>query len=501
MKSLIRKHTVLAILTASLFPLALTVAARPVTVTVKARQPGAEIPPDFLGLSYETSSLLPDTNGVHYFRPGNKPLIAIFKTIGVRSLRIGGNSVDATNVPMPSLQDVKTFFQFARAAGVRVIFSVRLEESQEHRALPASSPASNAQYAAQIAKLVHDHYADVLDNFAIGNEPYYYPDYAVYSRKWKAIHDAILAEDPEATFSGPDLDANKQMVREFGNASGRLVELTLHNYPFGCAYKNYKAARTKEDTSLLVPHDAAKARDQMLSPAAYQDYQDLYEKIAHAIAGTSVTYRLTEVNSFWFSGLKGASDRYASALWGADYLYWWADHGADGLNFHTGDRTGGTLSMPCRYAAFVTSAHGYKARPLAYGMKLFDLGGYGKVLVAKVDSTTNQNLAAYAMLSEGKTVCVTLINKTHGPKAKEETIHITLDMPLANSKAQVIFLRARNNNLGDGSSGVTLGGAPIKEDGTWNGRWNQLPPSVRSHHLITVTMPPASAAVVKAAIH
>lgn len=135
---------------------------------------------------------------------------------------------------------------------------------------------------------------------------------------------------------------------------------------------------------------------------------------------------------------------------------------------------------------------------LRYGMKLFDLGGYGKEPSATVVSTTNQNLAAYATLSEDKTISVTLINKTHGPKAKEETVQIKLDKSLADSKVQVIFLRGRNDDIGGGSADVTLGGAQIKEDGTWSGQWTQLPPSAASDNMIVVTMPPASAAVVKA---
>ena len=504
MKSLIPKYIVFLNCAAILFPLALIVVAEPVTVSVNTAESGREASPRMVGLSYETSLMLPDTNGVHYFRPDNQRLVAVFKAMGVKNLRIGGNSVDAPTIPIPSEEDVSNFFGFAKAAGVRVIYSVRLEESTNSGTLPASSARSNAESAAKVARLIHDRYANVLDCFAIGNEPSYFKDYAVYSPKWKAIHEAIVAVYPEARFCGPDQNPSpgldRNMVRDFDNDSGRLVEITQHSYPFGCAYKNYNDPRVREDTTKLVPNDAARSRDKMLSPAAYDTYEGIYKGIASAIAGTSITYRVSECNSYWFSGLKGASDSYASALWGVDYLHWWAEHGADGLNFHTGDRTGGDLSMPCRYAAFVTSEHGYEMRPLGYGMKLFDLGGYGKELPATVASTTNQNLAAYATLSEGETVSVTLINKTHGPEAKEETVQIKLDKSLADSKAQVIFLRGRNDDIGGSSADVTLGGAQIKEDGTWSGRWTQLPPSAASDNMIIVTMPPASAAVVKAVI-
>ena len=497
MESLIRKQIIFSTLAAILFPLVLA-AAGPVVVSVNARHPGAEISPDFLGLSYETSLMLPGTQGVHYFRPGNKPLVAMFKTLGVRSLRIGGASVDSPKIPKPNRRDVAAFLQFAQAAGVKVIYSVRLRESSDSGDLPASTSASNAQYAAKVARLIHRRYAGALGCFAIGNEPYYFKRYAVYSARWKAIHDAILAVDPDAVFCGPDQnpapELDKQMVREFGNAAGRLIMIDQHSYPFGCAYRNPQA---RNDISNLVPFNAARSRARMLSPEAYTIYGRIYKGIENAIAGTSVAYRLTESNSFWFSGLKGASDSYAAALWGVDYLYWWADHGARGINFHTGNRTGGQLSMPCRYAAFVTSGHGYQARPLAYGMKLFDLGAHGKELPVTAPSATN--LAAYAAL-QGKKVSVTVINKAHGPDARQQPVQIRLNVPLAKSGAQVIFLRARNNDVAEGSAGVTLGGAPIKEDGSWNGHWTPLPSSAVRNNAISLTLPPAGAAVVKAVI-
>jgi hypothetical protein len=502
MQSLILKH-VAPVLAAILLPAACARAAEPVMVSVDVLRPGAEISPNALGLSYETSLMLPDTNGVHYFRPDNQALVNVFKTLGIKSLRIGGNSVDAPNVPVPSEADARAFFEFAKAAGVKVIYSVRLEEPKSTGATnvdvsPTPASTTNAQSAAKFAKLIHDHYADVIDCFAIGNEPDYFKDYAVYSVKWKAIHDAMVGVYPEARFCGPDQnpspDLDGRMVRDFGNATGRLVKITQHSYPFGCAYKNPKA---KEDITKLIPFDAAESREKMLSTNAYNTYEKIYKGIAGAIAGSSVTYRLTEVNSYWFSGLKGASDSYASALWAVDYLHWWTSRGADGLNFHTGDRTGGDLSMPCRYAAFVTSAHGYEIRPLAYGMKLFDLGEHGKQLPAITSSATN--FVAYAVL-EGKSVAVTLINKAHGADATNLEVRVKLDAPPDGSSAQVIFLEAANGDIDAGPSGVTLGGAPITEQGMWNGHWTPLVVSGDHEPAINISMPPASAAIVRATL-
>ena len=100
----------------------------PITVKVNTKNPGIEISPETVGLSYEASRLLPDENGVHYFRPDNTALLNMFKTLGVKNLRIGGNSVDAPNIPIPDEQDIHSFFKFAQAANVKVIYSVRLQD-------------------------------------------------------------------------------------------------------------------------------------------------------------------------------------------------------------------------------------------------------------------------------------------------------------------------------------------------------------------------------------
>src|SRR5580658_6738856 len=72
-----------------------TGAAEPtVNITLDPQHPGAAIAPDFSGLSFETSVLLPGEGGVHYFRPDNLPLINLFHTLGIKNLRIGGNTGD-----------------------------------------------------------------------------------------------------------------------------------------------------------------------------------------------------------------------------------------------------------------------------------------------------------------------------------------------------------------------------------------------------------------------
>jgi hypothetical protein len=454
-----------------------------IAVNITTNKPGQNISEESVGLSYETKQLLPDENGVHYFSQDNTSLLKMFKTLGVRNLRIGGNSVDASNIPIPDEDDLHSFFQFAKAAKVKVIYSVRLQDGD---------PKS----AQQIAKVINENYSDVLESLAIGNEPSYYEDYEVYVSKWTAIRDAILEVYPDAVFCGPDQNPDaerlKKLVDDFGYPEGRLVQLTQHNYPFGCSYQNYR----ERDVTKLVPYDAEESIDKMLADTAYAIYEDILKGMVDAVEGTPITFRLSETNSFWYSGLKGASDRYASALWALDYMHWWTSHGAEGLNFHTGDLTGGEIILPCRYAAFVSSGIGYEAKPLAYGMKLFSLGGKGQSLPVDISSTSNHLLVAYANLNPPNEVLVTLINKAHKDKQSKE-ISIQFDRSIIDSDVEVIFLNAEANNIAATSSDLVLGNSQIEHDGTWEGHWQKLPESQVVDNSLTINLQPASAVLLR----
>jgi hypothetical protein len=253
----------------------------------------------------------------------------------------------------------------------------------------------------------------------------------------------------------------------------------------------------KKPFSEFVPFEAEASREKMLLPDAYSVYKKIHKGLADAVVGTDLTFRLSETNSYWLSGLKGASDSYASALWVLDYLHWWTARGAAGLNFHTGDLTSGK-PMPCQYAAFVTAEAGYEARPVAYGMKMFELGGAGKSLTTSVRGESESKVVSYAAVSDDKTMLVTIINKEYAKDAAETEIEIRLDCPAAASKGEVIFLKARNNDIAAGGGDVTVGGSVIGRDGAWDGQWQPISISGKEDGAaINLSLPAASAAVLR----
>lgn len=448
-----------------------------VILRIDSTRAGKAIPRDFIGLSYETKTTIAGPDGEHYFDRRKPALVAMFRTLGVRSLRIGGNSVDSNDVPLPMLTDLDSVFDFARAARAKVIYSVRLQNGDPSR-------------AAWYAKRIYARHRDVLDTFSVGNEPSYYKDYGIFTARWRPIVQAIRAAYPGARFSGPDENPKpelfRRMAKDFAWPSGPLVAINVHSYPGNCSYQNCRAERVGD----LIPRDAADARAELLKGFA-GSYEKIWQGLLASTAGTSLTYRLSETNSLWYGGLFGASDTHAAALWALDYMHWWAAHGAAGVNFHTGDIVGGgEKQIPCRYAAFLTEGAGYRAMPLAYGMKMFDLAGFGRTVPVEIEGNPTY-LTAYATLLSSKRLSVTIINRSHGASALPAGVSLAFGQRVRG--VRTISMTAPGGDVAL-KSGITIGGAGITTQGDWNGKWAQLR---HSGGRVTVSVPAASASVVQ----
>jgi len=121
---------IVPILLTLLFLIRSATAQPAVQLNLNTAAPTTPIPADFLGLSFETPTLLPQPDGPPpYFVPTNRPLIQLFQTLGIRSLRIGGNTADTPSIPIPTDAEVDQLFRFAMAADVKVIYTLRLRES------------------------------------------------------------------------------------------------------------------------------------------------------------------------------------------------------------------------------------------------------------------------------------------------------------------------------------------------------------------------------------
>jgi hypothetical protein len=448
-----------------------------ITVTPDWSAPQTPIPDQFSGLSFETQLLLPNHDGIRYFRPDNQPLIQLFKTLGIKHLRIGGNTADNPAIDIPGNDDIDSLFAFAHAAGVKVIYTVRLKGQTDAAAI------------IPIVKYVQDHYAGDLDCFALGNEPSVYfkqypadQQYAKYKELWGKMTDQIEQAVPGVMFCGPNVDRHYEWTVNFTKgfgASGKVKEINEH------AYVGLSAKKVT---------DVVAAREKMLSDDWVKLYQGVYDGFVPAVLEAKLPYRIEETNSFFNGGKEGASDTFTAALWGLDYLHWWTRHGAAGINFHTGDKVAaGADSAVCRYAAYTSTMNGYDVHPVGYAIKAFDLAAHGQMMALNTQSSGNLNVTAYGTLGSDNALFITVINKEHGADGRDAGININPGKPYIHGQA--VFLANASHDIAD-KTGITLGGTAINEDGTWTANWTALQ-SPSSAGQLTLTVPAATAAIIK----
>lgn len=483
-----------AVMAGGISPLT-TVASEPgaVTATLDVQHPGAEIGTNFSGLSFEASLLLPGKDGLRYFRPDNQPLINLFHTLNIRSLRIGGNTSDRNATRLPGPKDWDSLFAFAQAAQVKVIYCLQLYHG-------------NPRVAVQTVKYIMGRYAPWVDGFSIGQEPSAYPltaveqppvnerepaaekyAYPAYAQEWKQFADDIVAAVPQVKLCGPGVHDNaewaRQFIAEFGS-SNHVSLITEHLYPGGASGQ--------------VPTPEI-GREQMLGKGFVNTYQKLYAGFVPVAAASGLPYRLEEVNNYYNGGATNVSDTFASALWGLDFMYWWAEHGAAGLNFHTGDRVAsGKMLQVCKYTAFYSRENGLLVRPLGYGLKAFAVGGHGRMIPATISNPENLNVSLYAVLGDDQNLYVSVINKQSGDEARSVGLTLRLDH-YGFTTAETMSLTAPGNDIAC-TQGQTLGGAVIKQDGSWNGKWTPLVSPALIHPsqgIVRMEVPPASAWIIK----
>jgi hypothetical protein len=449
----------------------------PVTLTISTQPEGYAIPADFAGVGFETWAELPNRNGVsgHLFSPTNTQLITLFTNTGIRNLRLGGGTVDGFHAVIPNDADMDSVFGFARATGIKVIYSLPLLDG-------------NAADDATMAKYIWTHYRTNLDCFAIGNEPNEPPyhdaptgaitNYAEFHTAWRMFAAAVTNAVPGATFTGPEA-GGWDWVPEFANdekKSGRVVLITHHEYVGGEPRINH--GREKMPVAMAI--------DNMLSRYwIVSKCPKFYKKTLAQVKPTGLPCRMTEANDY-LRGVPNASNAFASALWALDYMYWWAARGLAGVNFHNNQ----WLKTDTFYLDRATGE--YQINPKAYAIRAFDLGSSGRVERVVIGNSHGLNLTAYAV-GDGTNLCITIINKEHGSGARDATVTI-VPADFSFKSAGVMFLAAMNGGAG-ATSGITLGGSLITNNAPWQGRWTTLPAT--TNHLCQVLVPATSAAVVK----
>lgn len=439
-----------------------------VDLTIDPNSPQKQIPADFSGLSFETGSLHYNNHNYAtnacFFSPTNAHLLMLFKNLGIRSLRIGGNSVDRGNA---STNEIDSFFSFAKAADIKVVYSLRLANG-------------NASQNAAIANYIWNNYRSYLISLAIGNEANSYngldpemTNSAQFIAKWNRFASAVTDSVPDVILGGPDNgNGATSWVSAYAKAekgNSHVAYIFSHYEPGGPSKK--KTAQQIIDEMLSSDCDAKR-------------YPSCYEKIGKTALSSGLGYRFTEANSHVATpDSQGVNHSFATALFALDFLYWWAGHSCAGVHFHTGLR-GYNAGL------YLDKDGDYGIYPISYGIAAFNLGGHGAMDSMAIKNSEKLNLTAYAVTDTNNNLFVTIINREHGKNARNALVKINAP----SQSGSVMYLKAPENNIA-ATNGVTLGGAIINGKEPWAGNWDPIGSSTASGCEVNVHA--SSAAIVK----
>ena len=249
-----------------------------------------------------------------------------------------------------------------------------------------------------------------------------------------------------------------------------LGAVSAHLYPYSQCVRNRRSSSYATVPRLLSRHAVA---------AFDTDIVDAIT-VAHA---AGLKFRLTEFNSVTCGGKPGVSNTFATALWAPDALFTAMRTGADGANLHV---RASTVNAP-----FAITRGGLDARPLLYGLMLFNrtLGPQARLVRLHLSAPRSLDLSAWAVQIRGKILHVLLIDKGR------RTVRVHLKLPTS-APATVQRLLAPSPYS---RSGVTLAGQHLSYAANWTGikRLQQVTAGARGY---SVVVPRRSAALLSVAI-
>jgi hypothetical protein len=442
-----------------------------VTLTIPPEAEGAQIPADFVGLSYELEQL---TNP-QFFSAGNSGLMAQFKALAPMGvLRLGGNTSEFSDwkptpdTPEPAhpqtrevvgepkaeyypvtAEAVRNLGDFLKATGWKCIYGINMGTNTPERA------AAEAGFVAETL-------GAELEYFQMGNEPDLYGRHLrdpktwsakTYFDEWLTLARAIAERVPKAKFGLPDVAGKMAWLTEIAEIwptvqnPPHVVALTHHHY-FGGPATN---------PAVNIPN--------LLAPAEMAKVQAMADTANAAAAKMGVRVRMAEGNTCYRGGKPGVSDVFAAALWAADYALLLASNAYTGINLHGG--TGNAVSnglggfLPGDvllkdqgasaeeiarhphpfYTPIATFGSEYKLEPVAYGLKFAALLRGSTLMKADLTAplqSAGVDASAYAAKFPDGRVAVAVINKD-----AEKDLDLTLDLGNGKSgRAEIKSLHA-----------------------------------------------------------
>jgi hypothetical protein len=448
----------------------------PVSVSFDRASPGAPIPHDFLGLSFEATSL---SQIAGYADSGD--MVALLRSLGVGVLRFGGVSADtrmawtdATGVRpawasgVLEARDLRQLGVLAARSGWRVLLTVGLGHYEPEAAAREAAAARAALGAA-------------LEGIELGNEPDAYALHGLRAEPWTFVQyseqamvyrGAIEAAAPGIPLAGPDVSGSS-VFESWGPAEvidQRPALLTGHHYPLGCRQQPAPTI-----ARLLSPRVAE------LEGASLRRYTSV------AQAG-GIPFRLDEANNVSCGGVAGISDTFAAALWAVGYLIKVMSSGVAGINLHGNPANCDGYTPLCAPSAEDVAAGVLRAQPEWYALLLAKalLGDRPLATVTRSAGRPNVRVATF-LADDGRLHCVIVDDDPPGSRS----VAVRLRVGEGFRGASILSLTAPSPAA---LAGVRLGERAVAGDGTWSAP-ARLPRARNRGGAIVVAVAPSSAAL------
>lgn len=438
----------------------------PVDVGVDIKHPGAPVPSDFLGLSFEAADL-PRIAG---FARAHV-LARLLGSLGAGTLRFGGVSADTLAAwseggALPrwastaiSARDLAAVATLARQIGWHVLLTVGLGHFD---------PGAAAREAATAHALL----GPMLAGIEIGNEPDRYflkglrgPgwSFSTYRREVGTYRAHIARAAPGVPIAGPDVSSGEPVLPWLrASVALRPALLTDHYYPLSsCGY-----------TPVV---------SELLSPVLREAEDSMLRKLGGIQRSSKIPLRLDETNNISCKGEPGVSDSFASALWAVDYTARAMTAGIRGVNFHD------LIRVPGAYSPLVARAKRLHANPEWYALLLTQRLQGARPLRATVSSTAA--LTARAFLGPRGVVQLVLVN-FEPPGSTPLLVH--LHVPGQFAGGSILRLTGPSPYA---TAHVDLGGREVSASGAWSPRL-PLAGVYHRHRSLELAVPPDSAALV-----
>jgi len=442
-------------------------AGGPAAVTVWTEGDGTRVPNDFLGLSFEATTL----SSLSTLAQGGT-LTNLLSSLGRGTLRFGGGSVNryvgwqqpgaraarwdthpVTTSVLGSLASV------AHRTGWKVLLTMNLAR-YEPRAVAEEAAAARRELGRSLAGIAVGNEPDRFGTYGLRSSGW---DFSQYAQQLATYRGAIASSAPHTQLAAPDVSTGEPPLPWVWE-SIRLhpAILTDHYYPLtACGHKP--------------------TATQLLSPEVRLEETVMLSTLAAIQRTAGAPLEIDETNDISCKGQPGVSNTFASALWASDYIARAMRAGLRGIDFHT------LLNLPQSYTALVGEGPSLHPNPEWYALLLTHALQGSSVLPTAVGS--DSNITAQGFVRPDGTVQVLLVN--FYPEGSR-TRRVNLTVHGRSSDATVLRLTAPSTLA---TSGVTLGGAEVAASGHWHPR-GPLPVVHERTGTLTVSMPAASAALV-----